>query len=82
MDDDWVKKVVVILDDPTQEYGNDKDMIKQLLKHFLPTVRKLLNINNKNPLKNHIETDIRKNGLIDRLIKQRLHLYQETKIKS
>jgi hypothetical protein len=75
MDKDWVKKVVFVLDDPLQEYGNDTKMIQQVLKSFLPAVKKALKIDKAHLLKDRIKTPIRREGLIDRLIQQRFNLY-------
>ena len=79
MDESWVEKAVFVLDDPLQEYRNDVEMIKQVLKSFLPTVKKILKIDAEHPLKNHIKTTLRNEGLIDRLIQQQMNLYTARK---
>lgn len=82
MDKDWVKKVVFVLDDPLQEYDDDIVLIKKVLKSFLPTVKKSLKIDDTHLLKDRIKSPTRRVGLIDRLIKQQLNLYKETRDKS
>lgn len=80
MDKDWVKKAVFVLDDPLQEYGNDREMIKQVLKSFLPKVKKMLKIDDEHPLKDRIKIPLRREWLIDNDIKQQLNLYINNKI--
>jgi len=71
MNKDWVKKAVFVLDDPLQEYGNDKGIFKQVLRNFLPTVKKALKIDKQHPLKNQLSITIP----MDRLIQQQFNLY-------
>lgn len=77
MDKEWVKKVVFILDDPMGEYGDNVEMIKKVLQNFLPTVKKALNIDDKHQLKDRIQTPLRGEWLLDRLIQQQFNLYRQ-----
>ncbi len=77
MDKDRVKKAVFVLDDPLQEYGNDIEMVKVMLRHFLPKVKKILNVDDKHPLKDRIDSKLKDKHLLDRLINQQINLYRE-----
>ena len=77
MDKDRVKKVVFVLDDPLQEYGNDVEMIKVMLRHFLPKIKRILNVDDEHPLKDRIDSKLKDKHLLDRLINQQINLYRE-----
>ena len=77
MDKDRVKKAVFVLDDPLQEYGNDIEMIKVMLRNFLPKVKKILNVDDKHPLKDRIDSKLKDKHLLNRLINQQINLYRE-----
>ena len=79
MDKDRVKKAVLVLDDPLYEYGNDYEMIKMLMKNFVPKVKKLLKIDKEHQLKDMLGDNISIPDFIDRNIKQRINLYINNK---
>jgi len=76
MDTDFIEKVVFVLDDPWYEYENDPEMIKKLLKCFVPSIKKKLKIDKEHPLKDRIDTYIWNKDWIDRLIQQQYNLYK------
>lgn len=76
MDENWVKEVISILDDPLREY-NDEASIREALQKILPKVKEALKIDDANPLKKMINTRLLDKDLSERLIKQRLKLYRE-----
>lgn len=79
MDKDRVKKAVFVLDDPLMEYGNDTVILKQVLKNFLPKVKKILNIDEQHQLKDQLKSKVQSKELIDRNIKQQIDLYINNK---
>lgn len=83
MDKDRVKKAVFVLDDPLMEYGNwnDYEMVKMVLKNFLPKVKKLLKIDKEHQLKDILWEKYIDWSFIDRNIKQQFDLYTDNKIK-
>lgn len=65
LDNNFVQKVGMILDDPKYQYDKDLTMTKMLLRHFLPTLKKKLHISKKNPLYTRItsqELILQENG--------------------
>lgn len=81
MDKDRVKKAVFVLDDPLMEYGNgnDYEMVKMVLKNFLPKVKKLLKIDKNHKLKDMLWEKNIAWSFVDRNIKQRFDLYISNK---
>lgn len=83
MDKDRVKKAVFVLDDPLMEYGNgnDYEMVKMVLKNFLPKVKKLLKIDKHHQLKDMLWENNIDWSFVDRNIKQQFDLYTENRTK-
>lgn len=83
MDEDRVKKAVFVLDDPLMEYGNgnDYEMVKMVLKNFLPKVKKLLKIDEQHQLKDMLWEENVDWSFVDHNIKQQFDLYTENKIR-
>lgn len=83
MDKDRVKKAVFVLDDPLMEYGNgnDYEMVKVVLKNFLPKVKKLLKIDKDHKLINILWENTIDWSFVDRNIKQQFDLYTENKLR-
>ncbi|MFA7298345.1 MAG: hypothetical protein WC010_01745 [Candidatus Absconditabacterales bacterium] len=74
MDDEFIKNVIFIIEDPLAEYGENTIPHKDILKLFLPHIKKLLGVTPKKPLMkmlglNLIGTDIH------RLINQQFEIY-------
>lgn len=82
MDKNRVRKAIFVLDDPLMEYGNDPEMIKTVLKNFLPEVRKLLHIDDQHQIKDSLPNKLFDWNLIDHNIKQQIHLYINNKYTS
>lgn len=54
LDDELLKKIAYILDDPKHEYDKDLEMTKKLLGHFIPILKKRLGIDKDHPVSQKI----------------------------